>query len=122
MKVAPTKAAGRGKAAEEFAEKLLIEKGFRLLERNYFCKGGELDLVMMDRDELVFVEVRYRGGNAFVDGGESVDRHKQRKLRIAAESWLSAHESITFRGCRFDVMSISGDAGEFEADWIVDAF
>ena len=122
MKAAPTKAAGLGRAAEEFAERMLTKKGFRLLEKNFNCKGGELDLVMMDKDELVFVEVRYRGGNAFVDGGESVDQHKQRKLRIAAETWLSQNESITFRGCRFDVMSVSGDESRFEADWIVDAF
>jgi len=122
VRAAPTSTVARGKAAEDFALTQLTDKGFRLLERNFFCKGGELDLIMMDGDELVFVEVRYRSRSDYGDGGESIDQYKQRKLRIAAEAWLSKNESATFRGCRFDVMSVSGDVNQFEAEWIDDAF
>jgi len=77
---------------------------------------------MMSDNEIVFVEVRYRQKNTFGDGLESVDRHKQRKLRTAAETWLQQNTSLTFRGCRFDVISVSGSAPDFEIDWIDDAF
>ena len=113
---------GRGRAAEDFALDLLQQNGFHLIERNYACKGGELDLIMQHGDDLVFVEVRYRRIDAFGDGGESVDQHKQRKLRIAAERWLQDNMSRTFRGCRFAVMSVSGDPGYFDHEWIDDAF
>jgi len=115
-------AATRGRQAEDFALNLLQENGFLLVERNFRCKGGELDLVMRENDEIVFVEVRYRRVDDFGDGGESVDQWKQRKLRIAAESWLQRHDAMTFRGCRFAVMSVSGDPGAFQHEWIDDAF
>lgn len=111
-----------GKAAEDFAMSQLVDRGFRLIERNFQCRGGELDLIMMDKDELVFVEVRYRQGSDFGDGFDSVDQHKQRKLRIAAETWLSSNPATTFRGCRFDVVSVTGDTNAFTAEWIDDAF
>lgn len=114
--------ATRGRKAEDFALTLLQENGFTLVERNFRCKGGELDLVMRDNDEIVFVEVRYRQADDFGDGGESVDRWKQRKLRIAAETWLQRHDAMTFRGCRFAVMSVSGDPTAFLHEWIDDAF
>ena len=112
----------RGKQAEDFVLNHLLQRNFKLLDRNFSCKGGELDLVMMDKDELVFVEVRYRGTFEFGDGIESVDRHKQRKLRIAAETWLQRNHQVMFRGCRFDVVSVCGDAPDFQIEWIDDAF
>jgi putative endonuclease len=114
--------AGRGKQAEDFALDYLRQKSFRLLDRNFRCKGGEIDLVMMDARELVFVEVRYRASDRFGDGGESVDYFKQRKLRIAAETWLQKNQALEFTGCRFDVMSISGAEPDFLVEWIDDAF
>jgi len=56
---------GRGPMAEAAAEEFLSGRGLRLLERNYRCRFGELDLVMRDGETLVFVEVRYRGSNSF---------------------------------------------------------
>lgn len=112
----------RGKEVEDFVLSHLEREKFRLLERNFHCKGGELDLIMMDRDELVFVEVRYRSSIDFGDGIESVDHHKQRKLRIAAETWLQRNPQITFRGCRFDVISVSGENSNYRIEWVDDAF
>ena len=112
----------KGDLAEDYVLAHLQSKDYQLLERNFNCRGGELDLVMMIEQEIVFVEVRYRQHDAFGDGIESVDRHKQRKLRIAAETWLQNNQSLTFRGCRFDVVSVTGIAPDFELDWIDDAF
>lgn len=111
-----------GAAAEDFVLEILRGEGFRLVERNFRCPGGEIDLVMLTGDELVFVEVRYRAGDAFGDGGESVDRHKQRRLRIAAETWLQKNHDFDFRYCRFDVFSVTGTPSDFEFEWIDDAF
>ena len=113
---------GLGDAAEDFVLGILQGEGFRLVERNFRCKGGEIDLVMLTGDELVFVEVRYRAGDAFGDGVESVDRHKQRRLRIAAETWLQKNHDFEFRYCRFDVFSVTGTPPDFEFEWIDDAF
>lgn len=112
----------RGQAAEDFALNQLNDLGFSLVERNFRCKGGEIDLIMMDGSTLVFVEVRYRANNYFGDGLESVDRFKQRKLRVAAETWLQQNQNAMFTGCRFDVMSVSGDDKSFRAELIDDAF
>ena len=112
----------RGQAAEDFALDTLLQKGFTLVQRNFRCKGGEIDLVMMDGNSLVFVEVRYRADNTFGDGAESVDQFKQRKLRIAAETWLQQNQEAMFTGCRFDVMSVTGDDKNYIAELIDDAF
>lgn len=120
--MASTSTAATGQAAEDFALRWLENRGFKLLQRNFHCGGGEIDMIMMDGGELVFVEVRYRRNDAFGGGGESVDRHKQRKLRIAAETWLSKNPDARFSGCRFDVMSVGGDMKNFSAEWIDDAF
>lgn len=111
-----------GRAAEDHVRSVLQGERYRLVERNFRCKGGEIDLVMLTGDELVFVEVRYRAGDAFGDGGESVDRYKQRRLRIAAETWLQKNPDFEFRYCRFDVFSVTGTPPDFRFEWIVDAF
>ena len=111
-----------GQAAEDFALKTLKDKGFVLLERNFLCKQGELDLVMMDQKDLVFVEVRYRNSDRFGGAEESIDHFKQRKLKIAAEIWLQKNHQVRFDGCRFDVVSVTGDAKNFHGEWISDAF
>lgn len=111
-----------GKQAEDYALALLESNGFELVERNFNCRGGELDLIMKQQQELVFVEVRYRRRSDYGDGLESVDRHKQRKLRTAAETWLQRNPAMTFRGCRFAVMAVSGPPDGFESEWVDDAF
>ena len=118
-RVTPT---ARGSAAEDHVLGVLQREGYRLVERNFRCQVGEIDLVMLTGDELVFVEVRYRADDAYGDGGESVDRHKQRRLRLAAETWLQAHPDFEFRYCRFDVFAVTGAAPAFEYEWIDDAF
>lgn len=111
-----------GNAAERHAESYLVAQGFEILERNFRCKVGEIDLIMKDQSDLVFVEVRYRRSDHYGDPAESIDGFKQRKLRLAAETWLQQHEEVVFRGCRFDVVSVSGSEDAFKVEWINDAF
>lgn len=101
---------GTGAWGEERAAKYLKKQGYRILERNYSCRFGEIDLIVSDRAYLVFVEVKLRKSDAFARAAEFVDYHKQNRLRMAAELWLSQHE--TELQPRFDVVEIYAPEGE----------
>ena len=106
-----------GQAAEDRAADHLQAAGLLLLERNYRCRAGELDLVMRERGQLVFVEVRYRSHRGYGSAVESVDARKQRRLIDAARH--SLHRHGTHAPCRIDVVGIDA-AGRVE--WLRDAF
>lgn len=115
----------RGHHGEQQAESWLKARGLAPLERNYNCRGGEIDLIMLDRtgdygEVLVFAEVRVRAPGAQVGGLESVDQHKRRRLIHAAQHFLMEHPHFSEHLCRFDVIGIDGESGRFE--WIADAF
>jgi putative endonuclease len=107
-----------GAQAEDLACAHLERAGLKLLARNYRCPQGEIDLVMDDRDALVFVEVRYRRTNDFGTPAETVDRRKQARLQAAAGHYLLTHSAD--RACRFDVVAVSGR--DVRIDWLRDAF
>jgi putative endonuclease len=109
--------AGNGSDKERLAEAFLIRQGLAPLARNYRCRRGELDLVMRDGGELVFVEVRYRASARFGGPAGSVDGFKQRRLIAAAGHYLGANPSPL--PCRFDVVAISGSD---QIQWIRHAF
>ena len=111
----------RGAWAEERALDYLKSRGLTPVTRNYRCRHGEIDLVMRDRAVLVFAEVRYRRESAWVDGADSVDGAKQRRLLASAEHFLAHHRGEDGE-CRFDVVSVSGDDPAPDFDWIQDAF
>lgn len=108
-----------GQAAEHFARDYLVSKGLSFVQSNFYCKQGEIDLIMKERDSLVFVEVRYRSSSAFGSAAESVTYPKQQKVLRAAEYYLMQHR-IPNHFCRFDVIGIAGNQKEVE--WIKDAF
>lgn len=112
----------RGDAAEAAALRLLLEAGLKPVAANANYRGGELDLVMLDRDTLVFVEVRYRKSNAFGGGAASVDSAKRRKLVLAAQQFLLEHPRHANAPCRFDVVEASGDIASPRVEWLKDAF
>lgn len=114
--------AGRGAWAEDVALETLVRQGLALVARNYRCRHGEIDLIMLSGTELVMVEVRYRRAGGLVDGAESVDDVKQHRLLATAEHFLQRHRRHAERSCRFDVVSVSGDAGEPRVEWLADAF
>ncbi|HYC42341.1 MAG TPA: YraN family protein [Noviherbaspirillum sp.] len=100
-----------GEAGEEQALLFLQEKGLKLVERNFRCKGGEIDLVMQDGRELVFVEVRKRAGNDYGGAAASITARKQSRLVIAAQTFLQRYKMPP--PCRFDVIAIEGAAMEW---------
>lgn len=114
-----------GARYEDLARERLEAAGLVLLERNFTCRHGEIDLVMRDGEVLVFVEVRYRRGggrSGFGDGIDSVGPAKRAKLVRAASTWLAMHPRMASHACRFDVVAIAGDAPAATLDWRTDAF
>ncbi len=111
----------RGGEIEERARQFLLGKGMRTLEQNFRSRRGEIDLIMLDGESLVFVEVRYRRNNLFGSAAESVTRRKQSKIILAARQYLRSRREWANHPCRFDVMAIDG-CGEGRIDWIKDAF
>ena len=109
-----------GKSAEKLACQHLEKQGFILVESNYSCRRGEIDLIMRDKDSLVFVEVRYRQSNTFGSAAESVDIRKQKRLILAARHYLQ--QTQTPLATRFDVIAISGHEANISINWIKNAF
>ncbi len=100
----------------------LKQSGLKLLQKNYRCAFGEIDLVMQDGNDVVFVEVRYRKSNRFGGAAASVDQNKQRKLRATAEHYLQQHPRVRNKPCRFDVVAVTEHRDQPDFDWITNAF
>lgn len=112
----------RGAQVEAAARAHLLRAGLREIAANANFRLGELDLVMFDRDTLVFVEVRYRRHSGFGGGAMSVDANKRRKLVRAAQQFLLGHPRYANTPCRFDVVEADGDSDAPRLHWIRDAF
>lgn len=112
----------RGANAEALACRFLEQRGLRLIVRNYRSRRGEIDLVMRDADNLVFVEVRYRRQNRYGSGLESVNRRKQQRIVACAEYYLHCHPQAARLAARFDVVAVSPGDGSMRIDWIRNAF
>lgn len=110
-----------GNRAEKLAAKYLIKNKLQLIETNYRCKLGELDLIMWHGDYLVFVEVRYRKTEYYGGALESVDHHKQSKLFKAAQHYLVTHK-LNNCPARFDIIGVSGNLSNPLYQWIQNAF
>ncbi len=108
-----------GQGWEQHAEHWLRRQGLKPLARNWQCRAGEIDLIMQQGDTVVFVEVRYRRRAAFGSAAESVHPGKQRKLALAASQWLQQHPA---GNCRFDVITLDGEADNPKLEWIQNAF
>lgn len=109
--------------AEQLAFEYLRQRGLRPVARNFRTRRGEIDLIMLDKACLTFVEVRYRAQNSLVDAVLTVDARKQQKLINAASMFLSMHQSYRSHVCRFDVVGVDCDhRGEISTEWLRDAF
>ena len=101
----------QGQLWERQALAYLQRQGLRLVEANFRCKGGEIDLVMRDGDALVFVEVRQRADRAHGGAAASISPAKIRRLVHAAQLYLQRLPSLPC--CRFDVVAIDGEQLEW---------
>jgi len=107
-----------GEQAERLAATYLESKGLSLIESNYRCRRGEIDLVLRDRDTIVFAEVRLRQSSRFGGAAESVDRRKQARIVAAARHYLAGRGEVA---CRFDVVLLDRLEPP-RIEWIRDAF
>lgn len=114
-------AVNTGRQAELLACQFLQKNKLKLVVKNYHCRRGEIDLIMQDKQILVFVEVRYRKNKRFGSALESVNTQKQAKIILTAEHYLQQN-TPSFLGYRFDVIAISPTQQSHEITWVKDAF
>ena len=117
MQVTPNKKQ-IGHAFEKQACDFLTTNGLSLISKNYHCPFGEIDLIMQENDEIIFVEVRMRMHSAYGNAIESIDYFKQKKLLKSATYYLQQQDLIDKVNCRFDVIGFSNN----RIEWIRDAF
>lgn len=111
-----------GKHFEDLALAHAQRDGLNLIARNFNCRYGELDLVMRDRDIVVFLEVRYRRSQSHGGALDSVSASKRERLTKAASLFLQANPALARHACRFDVIAISGTQDAPSIDWQRNAF
>ena len=110
-----------GKKAEDIAALYLESKGYRVIEKRFWTRGGEIDLVAKDEEALVFVEVKYRSGRSFGGPEEFVTKEKQRKIRIAAMHYVAGTKTEDVP-IRFDVVALWREEGRLKAHLYRNAF
>ena len=108
----------RGRHAEDLAADFLRQRGLELVERNYRCRFGEIDLIARDGATLVFVEVRLRASAAFGGAAASITGAKRGKLLRAARHYLAG--SARMPACRFDALLVTG--ADYAIEWLQNAF
>jgi putative endonuclease len=96
-----------GASAEADATRLLLDSGYRIVERNFRCASGELDIVARDGEVLVFVEVRSRADEDHGHAVEMVGRRKQRRVARVAAHYLAVRQP-RYDEARFDVVAKTG--------------
>ncbi len=110
----------KGKQAEKSAEKFLRKQGLELIDRNCFSRMGEIDLIMKDKDELVFVEVRSRVSQDYGGALASITQQKQQKIIKTAYNYLQKKKLFDKHPFRFDVVAIDGNPPRIQ--WLKHAF
>lgn len=111
-----------GAAAERRAAQYLKQAGLSLVASNYRSPYGEIDLIMRQEDELVFVEVRFRTRTDYGSALESVDRRKQERLRATAAHYLQQDRNTSNPPCRFDIVAITPSPEGDRVEWLRNAF
>lgn len=111
-----------GQQAEIFAAELLVQQGLILLEKNVTFRVGELDLIMKDKDSLVFVEVKRRKKDKFGGALEAITATKKKRLTKAALTYLQRNKLIDKIPCRFDLVAVTDDNGQLFGQWIKNIF
>ena len=109
----------RGHTAEICATTFLEKKGFSLIEKNFYCRLGEIDLIMKDNTFLVFIEVRLRNNPNYGSALATITPRKQKKIIRSAQYYLQTHPQYQKLPCRFDVIGINAQQ---QLTWIPAAF
>jgi putative endonuclease len=107
-----------GKQGEQLAVEYLQRAGFRILDRNWRCTDGEIDIVAAERRVLVICEVKTRSGTRYGTPLEAITRQKRTRLRRLAVRWVIAH-GVLFDEVRVDVVGVlRGASGDFTLEHV----
>jgi len=101
-----------GRRGEDLARTFLERRGYRFVSRNWYCRSGEIDLIMLDGEELAFIEVKTRHGEGAGRAEDAVSRSKARKMLNAGEWYVSTHPEHQDRFWRCDLVAITLGPGE----------
>ncbi|RJP26940.1 MAG: YraN family protein [Actinobacteria bacterium] len=110
-----------GAAGEDAACAFLRRKGYRIMDRNYRCSQGELDVIASKRGRLVFCEVKARSGGEIEEALGAVDAKRQGRMARAASHYLNAEGRVA-KDCRFDVIALLKDGPTWKIVHVEDAF
>lgn len=111
-----------GKLAEGIAANYLAKQNIKILKRNFHCRFGEIDLIGLEQDILLFIEVRYRKNEKFLTAIETIDPHKCKRIVITSEYYLSQQKKYQSYLCRYDVITLTGELDTPVIEWIKNAF
>lgn len=111
----------RGRRWEKLAQEYLESQGLRFVEANFARRFGEVDLIMLHGDTLVFVEVKYRSTDRFGTNLEQVTPNKVRKIKMTAQAYLQSYPREV-QAVRFDVVGISPHPTGYRFNWVKGAF
>lgn len=114
-----------GAEAEQWSRHYLEQHGLRTLESNYRTPRGEIDLIMMETETLVFVEVWLRNNPGYASAAQSITRAKQQRIIASAEHYLQAKKLVDKHPCRFDALCLTKDRGNskaYQVEWLQNAF
>jgi putative endonuclease len=109
-----------GRTGEDRAARFLVSQGYRILERNYSTRSGEIDLICLHQGTVVFIEVKTRSNDAFGAPELAVNQRKQQRMIKAALGYIRS-KNLHQVPCRFDVVAIN-TAGEQQVELIQNAF
>lgn len=109
----------KGQYYEKLALTYLQQQGLKLVQQNYHCKAGEIDLIMQTAGQLIFIEVKYRASRSFGGAAAAVTRNKKQKL-LRAVNWYLQQQQASNRACRLDVLTIEGQP-PYQYNWLQNA-
>jgi len=112
----------RGDHAEKIAVEFLKKNKFRVVQNNYHCRWGEIDIIARYNDILAFTEVRYRKTNCYGHAWETVNTAKQQRIIKTAQTFLLENSKYEEFCLRFDLISLDGDLNDPDIEWFQNAF
>ena len=110
-----------GEKAEQAAEAYLLKQGLKFVDRNYFCRIGEIDLIFLDQSTYVFVEVRFRANRTHGSAAESLGQSKLKKVRNSAALWLQKNKKEN-HASRFDAILFDEKIDNKHLTWLKAVF
>ncbi len=97
----------KGKYGEQLAHKYLKNKGYKILAQNWrYSRYGEIDIIALNKNELIFIEVKTRSSINYGNPIEAVDERKMNKILKLAECYINLNPNVNFVACRFDIIGV----------------